>query len=79
MIMADASSTISDSSDHDMITSTGINLGTPVFNLLPAIWHSSLDFVYSNRILSHMYTHLGLKGNRTKRLVTSAPGSWKCG
>ena len=38
-------------------------IGVPVFTLLPAMWHSWLEFVYANRILNHQCTHLGLKKN----------------
>jgi hypothetical protein len=61
-IMSDISFTIdSDSGNVDYLQ--GMSLGVPVFTLLPAMWHSWLEFVYANRILNRQYTQLGLKKN----------------
>jgi hypothetical protein len=49
-IMSDISSTVdSDSGNVDYFQ--GMSLGVPAFTLLPAMWHSWLEFVYADRVL----------------------------
>jgi len=60
--MSDTPSTVE--SDHSVVAHPqAMSLGQPVFILSAPMWHSWLEFVYANRILSDQYTHLGLRDN----------------